>query len=54
MQIVRYIFANSRSKAERARREFGWAPTHPAADFFANLESEVKLLVEKADAKKGK
>ncbi|EIW57263.1 NAD-P-binding protein [Trametes versicolor FP-101664 SS1] len=50
--LVRAFFANSRSKAERARREFGWAPTHTAEDFYEGIGHEVEVLVKREEAKK--
>ncbi|KAI0767997.1 NAD-P-binding protein [Trametes elegans] len=50
--IGRLLFTNSRTKAERARREIGWAPKHTKEDFIGGLKAEVELLVKKEDAKK--
>ncbi|KAH9856647.1 NAD-P-binding protein [Lenzites betulinus] len=46
--IARALFANTRSKAERATRDFGWAPKHTTDDFFAGLKAEVEILAKKA------
>ncbi|KAI0822500.1 NAD-P-binding protein [Trametes gibbosa] len=46
--IGRAVFANTRCKAERAHRDFGWTPKHSTKDYFAGLKSEVEILVKKA------
>ncbi|EIW57265.1 NAD-P-binding protein [Trametes versicolor FP-101664 SS1] len=50
--FVKILFGNSRCKAERARRELGWAPKHPAQDFVDGLRAEVESLVQEDEASK--
>ncbi|KAL1940279.1 hypothetical protein VTO73DRAFT_9231 [Trametes versicolor] len=50
--IARVAFANTRCKAERARRELGWAPTHTTKDMLAGLPHEVEVILKKLDAEK--
>ncbi|OJT06577.1 hypothetical protein TRAPUB_2572 [Trametes pubescens] len=50
--FVKVLYGNSRCKAERARRELGWAPTHAAQDFVEGLRAEVESLVEENEASK--
>ncbi|KAI9061106.1 NAD-P-binding protein [Trametes sanguinea] len=50
--IADVLFSNSRCKAERARRELGWAPRHTSRDLLEGIKTEVKEYVKKEDATK--
>ncbi|KAI0635601.1 NAD-P-binding protein [Trametes polyzona] len=45
--ITRVLFCNTRCKAERARRDLGWAPTYKMKDMLEGLRSEVEILARK-------
>ncbi|KAI0649445.1 NAD-P-binding protein [Trametes meyenii] len=46
------VFSNARSKAERARKELGWAPKYVPKDLLDSVKHEVEILLKKEDAKK--
>ncbi|KAH9903078.1 NAD-P-binding protein [Cubamyces lactineus] len=48
--LAAFMFTNSRTRGERARRELGWSPKHTALDFVNGLPAEVEMLVKKLDA----
>ncbi|KAI0649446.1 NAD-P-binding protein [Trametes meyenii] len=51
-RIIAYLlYANSRGRAERARKEFSWTPKYSVKDFLEGLKSEVELILKREDAK---
>ncbi|KAI0671416.1 NAD-P-binding protein [Trametes maxima] len=50
--ICAAVFSNARSKAERARKELGWAPKYVPKDMLDTVKHEVEILLGKDDAQK--